>query len=314
MKTRILVVEDNESISRDLCGRLRKLDYEVVGPASTGEEGARLAAEGKPDLVLMDVTLGGAIDGVEAARRIRTGSNAALIFLTGHSEDEILERAQSLAPDGYLIKPFGWRDLEVTLRMVIERRRLEAELKDSQARFQAAIAASPDRLVRARRDGSLIDDVVPGRVEEPLPAGVRERVRECVALSLESGALKRLECSSETSGRRWVYELRAAPIGPEEALLIVRDITEQRVAAEEAMRLLHGMNQKLQAAREEERKALADGLVEPARALSALDRELAACAGALAPGRTDEARRLLAQAEADLRRVAARLGAGGGRP
>ena len=116
IKRRILVVEDERLIARDIAMQLRDLGYEPLGPAGTGEQALEMAGELRPDLVLMDVHLGSAMDGIEAAQAIRTQFDLPTVFLSAFSGEANRARAQLAKPVGYLAKPF--EDYE--LREVME--------------------------------------------------------------------------------------------------------------------------------------------------------------------------------------------------
>jgi len=83
-KSRILVVEDEAIVSADIQDRLQALGYEVAGSADTGADAIRLAAELKPDLILMDIMLKGDMMGTEAASRIRSQLQLPIIYLTAN--------------------------------------------------------------------------------------------------------------------------------------------------------------------------------------------------------------------------------------
>ncbi len=116
IKRKILVVEDERLIARDIAMQLRNLGHEPFGPAHTGEQAIEMAGELRPDLVLMDVHLGSAMDGIDAAQVVRTQFDIPTIFLSAFSEDANSARAQLAKPAGYLSKPFE----EYELREVIE--------------------------------------------------------------------------------------------------------------------------------------------------------------------------------------------------
>ena len=109
--TRILVVEDERIVARSLRKQLTMLGYEVVGSVSSGEEAIQQTGELRPDLVLMDINLEGAMDGVEAAATIRTQFRLPVVYLTAYSNKEILERAKVTEPFGYILKPYEDREL-----------------------------------------------------------------------------------------------------------------------------------------------------------------------------------------------------------
>ncbi|MBC8167966.1 MAG: response regulator [Bryobacteraceae bacterium] len=111
MKARILIVEDESIVQLDLQNRLERLGYSVVGTASRGEEAIAKAVELTPDLVLMDVRLEGAMDGVEAARQIREVQGTPVIYLTAYEAmfpDAV--RREVLRP--CLSKPFRTAELQ----------------------------------------------------------------------------------------------------------------------------------------------------------------------------------------------------------
>ena len=114
-KARILVVEDDAIISKDIRNTLETLGHEVPGVAVLGEEALEKAAELRPDLVLMDIQLAGDIDGVEAAAHIREQLQIPVIFLTAYSEDTTLHRAKTTEPYGYLVKPLLVRYLRIVI-------------------------------------------------------------------------------------------------------------------------------------------------------------------------------------------------------
>ena len=102
---RILIVEDEFLAAVYLQRELIRSGYTVSQPVATGEEAIERAEQEQPDVVLMDIRLAGAIDGIEAAREIVSRHAIPIIFMTGYSDGETRERAQRLAPAAYLIKP-----------------------------------------------------------------------------------------------------------------------------------------------------------------------------------------------------------------
>ena len=121
MTKRILIVEDETIVAMDLAATLRRLDYEVVGMFGTAEAAIDAAAELLPDLILMDIRLKGAMDGIEAATRIQQQRRTAIIFLTAHADAETVEQAQGAAPYAYLVKPFDERTLHRVVEITLQR-------------------------------------------------------------------------------------------------------------------------------------------------------------------------------------------------
>ena len=107
---RILVVEDEAVITMLLKHILGQGNHEVVGVASTGERAVQLAREQSPDLVVMDITLKGAMDGIEAAKTIIDELHLPIIFMTSHSDQATLDRTKAVRPAGFLLKPIKDKD------------------------------------------------------------------------------------------------------------------------------------------------------------------------------------------------------------
>ncbi|MBE2181172.1 MAG: diguanylate cyclase [Chthoniobacterales bacterium] len=124
---RILIVEDEAITALDLENEIRDMGYEVCGIADTADEAERLVREHAPDLILMDVRLAGSGDGIDAAHRISAIHNAAVVFLSAHSDGATLERALDASPFGYIIKPFRAIELKVTLDVALSKRLKDLE-------------------------------------------------------------------------------------------------------------------------------------------------------------------------------------------
>ena len=111
----ILLVEDEFLACLHLKTVLANRGYEIVGPASSGEEAIELAAEFEPDLVLMDIRIAGDIDGIEAASRILDRHPVPLIFMSGYQDRDLRDKALALKPLAYLVKPVMIRDIEAAI-------------------------------------------------------------------------------------------------------------------------------------------------------------------------------------------------------
>jgi PAS domain S-box-containing protein len=154
--TRILIVEDEAIIAMDLKAHLTRMGYSVAAVAATGEQALRLASELQPDLVLMDIVLKGAWDGVHTAEKLREGLQLPVIYLTAHSDEQTLQRAKLTGPFGYIIKPFEDRELRTAIEMGLYRHNMEARLRASEARFRAYIENASDIIITTDADGVIV--------------------------------------------------------------------------------------------------------------------------------------------------------------
>jgi len=108
----ILIVEDEGLIALHLMEILTNAGYRVLEPVASGEEAIRhLEEKPLPDLILMDITLDGSLDGVETTRQIRKQHAMPIIFLTAHLNSQIISRVKEVAPCGYIVKPVMEKDL-----------------------------------------------------------------------------------------------------------------------------------------------------------------------------------------------------------
>lgn len=110
----VLVVEDEALIALDLACSIESLGYKVLGPASNCEDARRIAANEAPDLLLMDVSIKGKVDGIETARAI-TADRPAKVVLTAHTDAATRRRAESISPAAFLTKPYSARHIQAIL-------------------------------------------------------------------------------------------------------------------------------------------------------------------------------------------------------
>ncbi len=114
---RVLVVDDESLIVMALNDQLEHLGHEVVATASTGPEAVELAEQHQPDLVLMDIHLGGGMDGLEAAAEINATRATPIIILTGFTDKALVERGRSCGVVAHLLKPIDMHDLRMALEI-----------------------------------------------------------------------------------------------------------------------------------------------------------------------------------------------------
>lgn len=115
---RILVAEDETLVRLDLRAMLVDAGYEVCAEAADGLEAVKLAAEHRPDAILMDANMP-QLDGVTAARRILASGHVPIVMLTGYEYGELVDRAFEAGVVGYLVKPFAEQEVIDALSAVV---------------------------------------------------------------------------------------------------------------------------------------------------------------------------------------------------
>ena len=145
--TTILIVEDERIVARDIQNQLTRLGYSVVGVTRLGEEAVRLATELRPDLILMDIRLEGAMDGVTAAEEIRGRLQLPVVYLTAYADEETLKRARVTEPFGYILKPFDERELRTVIEMALYKHQAERKLRESERRYAITLSSIGDAVI-----------------------------------------------------------------------------------------------------------------------------------------------------------------------
>ena len=136
--TRILVVEDEESISDPLSYLLRKEGYDV-GLAETGPDALTEFDRNGADLVLLDLMLPG-LSGIDVCRALRLRSNVPVIMLTAKDSEVDKVVGLEIGADDYVTKPYSSRELLARVKAVIRRRQEPEEL------MAPTLAAGPVRM------------------------------------------------------------------------------------------------------------------------------------------------------------------------
>ena len=259
---RILVVEDERIVALDLAATLKELGYCVVGLSSRGEEAIRRTAELDPQLILMDVRLDGTLDGIQAAEIIRRTHDIPVIYLTAHSDNETLRRAAHANASGYLVKPFKSPELRCSIEIALHKHAAEARVKEHEQWLTTTLHSIAEAVIATDTGGyvRLFNPVAEHLTGWPEQEARQQCVADVVSLvnersgapldnllqrTLQSGAPVQTKDGTtliSRSGRKIAVEERAAPIVDSfgrvlGAVLVLRDITEQRRQLQQINRL-----------------------------------------------------------------------------
>ena len=150
-KHRILIVEDDELVAIFIQLKLELFGYQTVGQTSRGEEAIELAAQLRPDLILMDIQLAGEMDGITAAEEIRSQLTLPVVFLTGNKSEADFKRATQANAFGYIVKPFSDQELRAVIEMALYKYQAEQRLQISdlalKAISQGVVITTPDQKI-----------------------------------------------------------------------------------------------------------------------------------------------------------------------
>lgn len=125
--SKILVVDDEAIITMQLEERLTAMGYTVAGMAASGEDAVDKARRMRPDLVLMDIVMPGKMNGIEAARIVTNELDIPVVFVTSYADDVIIEKAKSVRPYGYIVKPFNELEIKAAIEVALFRKAAEHE-------------------------------------------------------------------------------------------------------------------------------------------------------------------------------------------
>lgn len=266
---RILIVEDDSLVARALALRLAAMGYRIAGPVASGEEAVAWAARERPDLILMDIVLPGAVDGIDAARLIVDEQHVPLLYLTAYSDQERFARARITAPHAYLIKPYNDRELQLAIELALQRHeheallRLEAERQERRidelaTTLSALVEGSTDCIFAKDSDGRYIlcnravetllgrprEDILGHGDEDFLSAETAARLRADDQRLMSAAATETFEeviSGADRGERTYLTTKGCLQIAGEKAgiFAIARDISERK-DAERRLRRLSG--------------------------------------------------------------------------
>lgn len=138
-KPKILISEDEVIIAEDLAASLEELGYTTCA-IDSGQDTIDKIRETQPDLVLLDINLGGGQDGVDIGNRIRQEFDIPFIYLTAYADHATIDRAKKTEPDGFLVKPFDEKSLRSAIEIALYKHdnghREEKEINGAQVKEQ----------------------------------------------------------------------------------------------------------------------------------------------------------------------------------
>lgn len=142
----ILVVENEVVIGEGVRQVLTEMGYSPVALAMSGKEAITQVTRTRPDVVLMDIRLGGEIDGIETAGKIRREFDIPVIYLTAYADDETLARAKVTEPFGYVLKPYEAKELHVAIEMALHKHKVEQQARGREEWLAKTLGSIPNAI------------------------------------------------------------------------------------------------------------------------------------------------------------------------
>lgn len=260
--TQILVVEDEVVIARDIEGCLENLGYAVSAIASSGIEAIAKVEELLPNIVLMDIRLGGEMDGIQAAEQIWGRFQIPIIYVTGFSDKNTLERAKITRPFGYILKPVEERELYVAIETALQQYQVSRELFSREQWLSTVLRDIGDGVIVVDRQGrvkflNLVATTLTGWSQEEAEnrnlAEIFNLVNEQTRTPIENPAIVALKSGRmvyltenvlliSKTGAALPISDSAAPLRDDSgsvsgAVLVFRDITQRRLAEDRDLAL-----------------------------------------------------------------------------
>ncbi|HAE22280.1 MAG TPA: hypothetical protein DCG47_08160 [Spirochaetaceae bacterium] len=200
-RKRILLVEDEALIALCEKSSLERYGYEVV-TVNSGEKAVALIDEEHGfDLILMDINLGQGIDGTEAAARILARQELPVVFLSSHTDPEIVGKTETITSYGYVVKSSSITVLDASIKMAFKLFEAYKKTKEFNNRLEATFNALPDLLFEVGLDGEYYDvrssdedllykplpELIGRKIPEVLPPDIASIIMEAIAEAEEKG-------------------------------------------------------------------------------------------------------------------------------
>jgi two-component system cell cycle sensor histidine kinase/response regulator CckA len=151
----VLIVEDENIVAKDIAARVARQGYTVAAVVGTGEEAVQLVETIRPDLILMDIMLKGAMDGIEATQKIRERFDTPVVYLTAYADEKTLQRAKVTEAFGYLLKPFEERELHITIEMALYKHQMERKLREHEEWLETTLRSIGDAVISTDAGGRI---------------------------------------------------------------------------------------------------------------------------------------------------------------
>tara|TARA_B100001248_G_scaffold220746_1_gene176586 strand:- start:29372 stop:31669 length:2298 start_codon:yes stop_codon:yes gene_type:complete len=151
--TKVLIVEDDTNSAFILKTILLKQGFKIAATATSSEEALAAVKEHAIDLILMDIHIHGELDGIEAAKKILKERGIPIIYLTGASDKNTIQRAKETDPFGYILKPYSEQEIAIAIEMALYKAAMNAKLKASEEHLDVTLKSLHDGVISTDHQG-----------------------------------------------------------------------------------------------------------------------------------------------------------------
>jgi response regulator RpfG family c-di-GMP phosphodiesterase len=250
----VLVVDDDITIRILAREALEQAGFEVE-EAENGIQALSAFQQVRPDIVLLDVMMPD-MDGFDVCASIGdlpVGEQVPVVMITGMDDIESIKRAYEAGATDFIAKPINWVIFSHRIQHILRANQAFGSLRRSEATNRAILNTIPDLMLQMTRDGTLLDsrpakyidlpmadgDLLHRKVLDVFPGGIAHQIMDYLEKAFASGAIQIFEFQLSNNGKQHYYEARILVSDKDEALAIVRDITEQK---QQEKRLSQSMN------------------------------------------------------------------------
>ncbi len=160
LKTKVLIIEDESIVAKDIQNILQKNNYEVIGIANNADTALNYLAQQMPDVILMDIMIKGNMNGIELSHKIKEEYDVPIIFLTAYSDLPTLEKAKIVEPYAYITKPFKNSDILSAIEITLFRFNKDIERKKEKELLYAIVESKDHdtsaRMIFVKSDGKMV--------------------------------------------------------------------------------------------------------------------------------------------------------------
>jgi len=250
-----LVVDDDRG-TRLIARTLLEESGFIVEQAADGIEALSSFERSKPDIVLLDVVMP-EMDGFAVCKEIRhrseQGRHIPVLMMTGLDDIDSIHRAYDAGATDFITKPINWTIFQHRLRYIWRSSLVSEDLRKSEMKNRALIGALPDLLLRITSDGRILESREPAgfdqifsgngllskKINEVFSEEVSRPIMKNLDRALTFGGMQFLEHNLQVDEDARHYEWRIVGSGKDEAMAIVRDITERKRTEERIFRLAY---------------------------------------------------------------------------